>query len=146
MVHLLALKTFLYQYPLAVLASVAVYMAIGGLWYGPLLGKIWMKLAGVDGIPMEAMKKRMIAGMATSIVTGLVLSVVLGRGMQILDMSHPAYPLIIATILWLPFTALPIAQVHMYSHKSPLLVLIDTGYMLISLWGISFVMYMLTVA
>lgn len=141
MVHLQALGAFVTSNILALLLCVFVYMAIGALWYGFLFMKAWSKLSGADTLTDEQKKKTMINGMATSIITGLVIAIVLGRGMQLLDMSSVAYPLVVATIFWLPFTALPMAQCAAHAHKPFKLLLIDSGYMLVSLWAMSLVLY-----
>lgn len=144
MVHLQALGTFVASNILALLLCVFVYMLIGAVWYGFLFMKAWLRLSGADKLTDAEKKKTMIHGMATSIITGLVIAIVLGRGMQILDMSSVAYPLVIATILWLPFTALPMAQCAAHAHKPFKLLAIDAGYMLVSLWAMSLVLYATT--
>ncbi len=141
MAHLQALGAFVTSNVLALLLCVFVYMAIGALWYGFLFMKAWSRLSGADTLTDEQKKKTMIYGMTASIITGFVISVVLGRSMQLLDMSSPAYPLVIATIFWLPFTALPMAQCTAHAHKPLKLLFIDAGYMLVSLWAMSLVLY-----
>lgn len=141
MIHLQAIGAFIASNILALLLCVFVYMLIGALWYGFLFMKAWSKLSGADMLTDEQKKKTMINGMMTSIITGFVLAAVLGRGMQILDMSSPLYPVIIATVIWLPFTALPMAQCTAHAHKPLKLLLIDAGYMLVSLWALSLVLY-----
>jgi hypothetical protein len=42
---------------LAILASGIIMMVLGYLWYGPLFGKPWMKLAGITKSDMEKSKK-----------------------------------------------------------------------------------------
>lgn len=141
MVHVYAIAAFVASNVLALLLCVFVYMLIGTLWYGFLFMKAWSKLSGADTLTDAEKKKTMINGFTTSIITGFVLATVLGRGMQILDMSSPLYPVIIATVLWLPFTALPMAQCAAHAHKPLKLLLIDAGYMLVSLWAVSLVLY-----
>ncbi len=143
MIHFQALGTFVMSNILAVLACVIVYLIIGFVWYGPLFSKSWTTMNGIDITTKkkEDMTKGMMHGMAMSVITGFVITVVLGRGMQLLDMSSPTYPLIIATILWLPFTALPFAQNYAYLQKPFKLLFIDAGYMLVSMWAISFILY-----
>lgn len=44
---------------LAVLAATASNMVLGGLWYGPILGKRWMKAMGMDpNMTMSPEKKK----------------------------------------------------------------------------------------
>jgi len=43
---------------LAIIAAAIASMLIGWLWYGPLFGKQWMKLAGLKKSDMKKMKKK----------------------------------------------------------------------------------------
>jgi len=146
MIHLQALATFVVTHPFAILLSVFVYFAIGFLWYGPMFGKYWTLMNGITpemmaNTPKEKMMKGMIIGIITSIITGFVITVVLGRGMEILDMSSWTYALVVATILWLPLTALPFAQNYAYLQKPFKLLCIDAGYMLVGTWAISLILF-----
>lgn len=146
MIHLQKLGEFVTGHPLAILLCVVVYFVIGMIWYGPLFSKQWASMNGITpemmaSAPKDKMMRGMMTGMVASIVTGFVITVVLGRGMQLLDMSSPTYPLIIATILWLPFTALPFAQTYAYLQKPFKLLCIDAGYMLVAMWAVSFILY-----
>lgn len=145
MVHLQALGTFVAMYPFTIIISVIVYFFLGSLWYGPIFGKPWTEMNNIDMNKMKANKKRMMRGMmqgmTMSVITGFVIAVVLGRSIELLDMSSWTYPLVIATILWLPFTALPFAQNYAYLQKPLKLLLIDAGYMLVGMWVISLILY-----
>lgn len=146
MIHLQMLMQFITEHPIAILVSVLAYYILGMVWYGMLFSKIWMKLNGmtpefVAKLSKADMRNGMIHGTVMSLITGFVMTAVLGRGMEILDMSSPTYPLIIATILWLPFTGLPFAQSYAYLRKPFVLLCIDAGYMLAGMWTISLVLY-----
>ncbi len=146
MIHLQKLGEFVAGNPFAILLCVVAYFFIGMIWYGPLFSKAWTSMNGmtpemIASTPKDKMMRGMMTGMASSILTGFVITVVLGRGMQLLDMSHWSYPLIITTILWLPFTALPFAQNYAYLQKPLKLWLIDAGYMLVGMWAISLILY-----
>jgi hypothetical protein len=146
MIHLQKLGEFVTGHPLTILLCIVVYFMIGMIWYGPLFSKQWTSMNGmtpemIKNTPKEKMMRGMMTGMTMSIITGFVITVVLGRGMELLDMSSATYPLIIATILWLPFTALPFAQNYAYLQKPFKLWLIDAGYMLVGMWTISLILY-----
>lgn len=141
MIHIQALGMFIVQHPLALLLCVIAYMIIGSVWYGPLFMKPWVRMSGLETMNQDAKKKAMVMGMTMSLVTGFVIAVVLGRGIQILDMSSVMYPLVIATILWIPFTALPMAQGYAYTRKPFALFCIDAGYLLVSMWAMSLILY-----
>ena len=141
MIHLQMLWAFVMNHPVAILLCMVIYMVIGSMWYGPLFSKKWIVLTGMDKVSKEDIQKAMMPAMATSLVTAFVQAVVIGRGLEILDMSSWTYPLIIATVLWLPFTALPMAQNYAYTRKPYSLLWIDAGYMLVSMWAMSLVLY-----
>lgn len=140
MLHLQALSTFIVSYPLQILVCIVAYMAIGFVWYGPLFGKIWAKAAGMEKMKKADMQKIMVPAMATSILTGFVFTVVLGRGMQILQISSWVDPLIICLILWFPFTAMVMAQGYIYTHRPLRMWAIDAGYIVVGLWVISLIL------
>ena len=45
---------------LAILVSGVIAMIIGFLWYGPLFGKVWIKLSTISPKQMKEMKKKSI--------------------------------------------------------------------------------------
>jgi hypothetical protein len=60
----------------AVLVAGLSSMVIGALWYGPVLGKQWGKLAGVT---QEQMKKNGSYGMITAVVRSFVTAYILAH-------------------------------------------------------------------
>ena len=38
----------------AIVAGAVLSMVIGAIWYGPLFGKKWMEIVGVDSTDLEA--------------------------------------------------------------------------------------------
>lgn len=42
---------------IAILVGAVISMAIGAVWYGPLFGKKWLEIAGVNPSDLEARKK-----------------------------------------------------------------------------------------
>ncbi len=141
MVHFQALGLFIISHPLVLIGCMVVYMLIGSVWYGPLFMKEWAKLTGMDKVKKEVMQKAMWPAMIASLATAFVQSVVMGRTFQIVDMSHWAYALVIATILWFPFTFMVLAQNYAYTMKSWKLLFIDSGYMLVSMWAMAAILF-----
>lgn len=41
----------------AIVAGAVASMIIGGIWYGPIFGKKWMEITGIDPEDTEALKK-----------------------------------------------------------------------------------------
>ncbi|HUR69487.1 MAG TPA: DUF1761 domain-containing protein [Candidatus Thermoplasmatota archaeon] len=94
----------------AILAAVVGTFVLGFLWYGPLLGKPWMKAIGMDQLPEEEMKRRQQAAMpgyATSI-GGTILATILlwflyGWAVAGATYSGPMLGMAIGTAGWLGF-------------------------------------------
>ena len=63
----------------AVLGAAIASMVIGFLWFGPLFGKVWMKLSGVTADKMNAAQRR---GMSTSYALAFVGSLVMSCVLQ----------------------------------------------------------------
>ena len=83
----------------------------------------------------------MLRGIAANTVMVFVQSAVLGRAFQILVLPNIGYAFIIATILWLPFTALTIINSYAWLGKPVKLMVFDSAYYLVSLLAIAVVLY-----
>jgi hypothetical protein len=115
---------------LAILVAAVAGFAVGGLWYGPLLGKAWMAERGVtpesakDGFNMP-----LVFGttFALNLVAAFVLDHVFGT------YGHPAMGLavMIAGGIALAFIATSIGVNYLFSRLSLKLFLIDAGYWLV---------------
>ncbi len=127
--------------PLAILLCVVAYMALGMVWYGMLFMKPWAAMTGMDKQDPVAMKKAMAPTMLVSVATGFVLAVVLGRGLQLVAVTSWLDPLLIATVLWFPFTCMTMAQTYAYTFKPFKLLAIDAGYLLVSMWVMALILY-----
>ena len=68
----------------AILACAAAAIIIGFTWYGPLFGKPWMKMTGMDNLPPEVMekgKKQMPMMAAIQFVGALIMGFVLSHSL-----------------------------------------------------------------
>jgi len=63
----------------AVLVAALSYMVVGSLWYGPLFGKQWMKLAGLTKESMKSMPLTAAQAMAGGLVTAFIMAFVLAH-------------------------------------------------------------------
>ena len=131
------------NHPIAILSCIIVYYMIGMVWYGFLFQKQYTRFNNID--PNTVTKENMIDGMRkgslASFVTGLALALVLGVGIQQMGSVDWKDLFLFTTILWLTFTALPFAQTNAYLRKSFKLTLIDAGYMLVSVWAMTLILY-----
>lgn len=122
-----------------ILICVILSMVIGSLWYGPLFGKTWMAIIGVDPALMNdpVKKKEMQKQMYGAYIIQLVLSII-----QIWILSHyitiwtDVSGIVRALPLWLGFVMPTVATNILWSNLSrPLMwksLLIQAGYYLVS--------------
>ncbi len=76
----------------AALASVVATMVVGFLWYGPVLGKPWMRAVGMDRMTpaeQQAAQKAATPGYVTSMVSTLVAVALLDL---LVDWAMPGSP------------------------------------------------------
>ena len=123
---------------LQIIIAVIVSMVLGFIWYGPLFGKVWGRIMGVD---MEAakndpeVKKRMplmaATNMALSLVTIFMLAVIFKR----LDVTDVTTGVRVAFFLFIGFIFPLIGTFALWSSKPRRLVwemfFVMMGYQLI---------------
>jgi hypothetical protein len=125
----------------ALLACVVIRLAVGALWFSPLLFvKPWMKMAGVSD-------KQMKAGMGKAVVADLVMSLVLA--FVLLPAIRYALPagshdvmlgLGVAFANWLGFTVPLQMGVVTYEHKPFKYFLIINGYQFVTILAMGVVL------
>ncbi len=142
MIHLLAVGQYVQTHVLSIVLALVVSYVIGFLWHGPLFGKQWMKYNKMTPPKKEDMKfSMMLPGLTANFVQVVVQSAVLGRTLQIVQLDNISHALIIATILWLPFTGLTIVNSYAWEGKKVGHMALDAGYYLVSIWAIAAVLY-----
>lgn len=72
--------------PWIIIMAAAVYFIIGFLAHGPVLGKLWMKLANIKPTGKEKMSD-MYGQMFWNLVSNLVLATVMAKLMLLIDLS-----------------------------------------------------------
>lgn len=129
---------------LAILVAGIVSMAVGFLWYGPMLfGKIWMQLMGHTAESMKKAQKEMGKTYAMSFVLALVMAYVLSHVMA-LSQNFFHYSMLSTGIMtgfwmWLGFVMPVQATDALFGGKRKKLVAINAGYQLASLLAMGFV-------
>lgn len=130
---------------LAVLLAAVASMAVGFLWYSPLLfAKPWMKLMGYTEKSLKEDQAKMGKMYAISFVAALVTAYVLYHVMSMSE-NFFHYPwlstgLISAFWMWLGFVA-PVQLTDVIFGKKPRkLFYINTGYQLAALLAMGLVM------
>lgn len=130
---------------LAVLVAGIAAMAVGFVWYGPMLfGKQWMKLMGHTKESMEAAKKEIGKTYAISfvftLVSAYVLSHVIGLSQSFYGYSPVMTGLTSGFWMWFGFVMPVQATDVLFGGKKWKLFGINTGYQLASLLVIGVVL------
>lgn len=109
-----------------VLAAIAGFL-VGGLWYGPLFGKAWMKARGITPESAAGANMPVIFGMA--FLFNLIAAVMLDH--LYLTYARPVglhHSLMIAAIIGVGFIATSFGVNYLFSRQPRSLFLIDAGY------------------
>jgi Protein of unknown function (DUF1761) len=142
MIHLIAVGTYVQTHVAGIILAILVSYVIGFVWHGPLFGKQWMTLNKIPMPKKEDMKfSMMLPGLSANLVMVFVQSAVLGRAFQLVSLANIGEALIIATIIWLPFSALLLVNIYAWGGKPVKLMLLDCGHALVSMWAIAAVLY-----
>ncbi len=142
MVHLFSVGTYVQTHVVGMVFAVLASFVVGFLWHGPLFGKQWMKYNHMKQPKKEDMKfSMMIPGIIASLVMAFVQAAVMGRTFQILALNGIGDALLVATIFWLPFTALAIINEYTWAGKSWGHICYDCAYNLASMWAIAACLY-----
>lgn len=111
---------------LAVIGAALAGFVIGGLWYGPLFGKVWQRESGLSDEKLKSANMAQIFGIA--FVLNLVASFILGHVLA--TYSHPGLHVsaMIGLGIGLGFVATSVGVNYLFARKSLKLFLIDGGY------------------
>ncbi|MDG2532519.1 DUF1761 domain-containing protein [Sphingomonas sp. HITSZ_GF] len=117
---------------LAILAAAVAGFVVGGIWYGPLFGKAWMKARAID--PEEAAKG---ANMPMIFGTTFVLNLIAAFMLDHLYNTYDAqigfhHSLVIAGIIGVGFIATSVGVNYLFSRLPRSLFLIDAGYWIVT--------------
>jgi hypothetical protein len=113
---------------LAVLVTAVAGFVIGGLWYGPLFSKPWMKESGVTpGNMTTAQSVRLFA-------SAYVLNVIIAFGLAFLMGDHRSLHggLHTGFFVSLMFIAAAIGVIYLFERRSMKLFLINAGYQVVN--------------
>lgn len=143
MEHLAAVWNYVATHPLGVLGAIVASFVVGFLMHGPLFGKTWMKLNAIpEPKPGDVSFSMMLPGIAASILMAFFQVAVLGRTFEIVALTGLVQALLIATIIWFPFTLLVLANEYLWAGKSWKNVAFDGAYNLLSTWTIAAIAYL----
>ncbi|HYD93269.1 MAG TPA: DUF1761 domain-containing protein [Candidatus Paceibacterota bacterium] len=120
----------------AVIAAAAASFVIGMLWYGPLFGKVWMKMMGFTAESMKAMKLSPVTAMVIGAITTLLTAYVLAHGIVFGNIATGMFGvgggLTGAFWYWLGFAVPLSAGAFLWEGKSFKLWAFNAAYYLVS--------------
>lgn len=125
---------------LAILASAVLSMVIGSLWYGPLFGKVWIKLMGWSKSDIEkgkSDKASMMKSYGIQLIGSLAMAFVLSHALVFakayLGSEGVSAGLQTGFWNWLGFVAPVTLTTVLWERKSWKLWLLNNGYFLVLL-------------
>lgn len=119
---------------LAILVAAIATMVLGFLWYGPLFGKPWMKLAGLTTEKISEMKKKgMTKTYMVSMLASLIMAYVLSFFVSSVGADTAVAGAVVGLWVWVGFVATTMINDVLFLNKSVNLYSINTGYQLVSL-------------
>ncbi|KGM42843.1 hypothetical protein JY97_11080 [Alkalispirochaeta odontotermitis] len=120
---------FLVNY-LAVIVALVAFTVVGMLWYGPLFGKKWMKLAGFSESDMKTpeAKKSATTGYIASIISSFVAMLALAVVLNMMGINNALGGLIAGALLSFGFIAMTLVGEAAWHGKPALLILLNSMY------------------
>ncbi len=115
---------------LAVAAAAVATMVLGGLWYGPLFGRVWMRAHGYTPERLEEMKQGMGRAYGLSFLCYLVMATVLAILIAWVGAVNVWSGVWMAFLCWLGFAATIGLTAHLFSDRKPAAYAIDAAYQL----------------
>ena len=113
------------------LVAMVAMQVIGHVWYGPLFGKLWMKLAGIKKMNMAGGK--MAGVIVTAMVVNILTAYILAHFLAYADATTFMDGVTVAFWLWLGFMMpLQLGKV-LWEGKSVKLFVLLTAYDLVAL-------------
>ena len=110
---------------LAILVAAAAGFLVGGLWYGPLFGKMWM---AENGFTEDELKKaNMLKIYGLTFAFSVLSAVFLGHLLAFFD-TNTRSTLMISTGIALGYIVPAIGTNYLFARKSGKLFAIDAGY------------------
>ncbi|MBI2573004.1 DUF1761 domain-containing protein [Candidatus Woesearchaeota archaeon] len=115
----------------AVLVAGLIQFVLGGLWYGPLFGKLWMRLMKIDPKKMKPthMAWRYVGGL----LTALLMTFILAHFVSYAVATTALEGVFVGLIAWLGFIATVAFGSVLWEQKPFSLYVLNVGYYLVCL-------------
>lgn len=120
---------------IAIVLAAASTMIVGSLWYGPLFGKAWIKLAKVKPDPnLSGQQAVTLYGGAflASVVTAIVLAIATFVAHKVFGGSYLVVALEVAVLLWLGFTGARVYMHDAFEQRRKKLTLLNVSHELVT--------------
>lgn len=114
---------------LTVIVAAAMGFVVGGIWYGPIMGRRWMGAVGLTEEDIKQGNMPMIYG--TAFLCSIIASTMLGH--MFMRLGDPPFHVVmmISIGIAIGFIIPAIGTNYLFSQKSKTLFLIDAGYWLL---------------
>lgn len=109
---------------LAILIATAVAFVLGGIWYGPIFGKAWMRAIGKSESDIKPSATPYIISFVTALVTAIVLAALINS----LGIDTLGGGLLLGAIMGVGFIATAMASDSAFCGWGLPLFLIQSGY------------------
>jgi hypothetical protein len=110
---------------LAVLVAAVVTFVLGGIWYGPMFGKVWRAAEGrPDPDPMQAKHPAMVYGLSfvLMLIAAAVLAIALGP-----DPNVPS-SVVVGLVVGVGWVATSFGVNYLFAGRRLALFAVDAGY------------------
>ncbi len=121
---------------LAILLAAISTMVVGSIWYGPLFGRLWTKLARVKKDPNFGPQQMIImygGAFLGSAITATVLAIAVYVAYQFFGGNYVLVALNTAVLLWAGFTAARIQMHDSFEGRRKKLTLLSISHELVTI-------------
>jgi hypothetical protein len=126
----------LHLYP--ILGATAARMALGGLWYSPVLFiRTWMRLTGISE---QQMKQGMGGKIAGDVVGSLLMALVMAHMVGWADATEALGGLAVGFLCWIGFVAVATISTVTYEKRPFQLIALHNGYNLASMLAMAVIL------
>ena len=131
---------------LAVLIAAIANMAIGALWFSPMLfGKSWMQLSGMTSAKIKVAKKGMMQKYSVAFIGSLLMAYVLAVIFELTSTITLATASKMAVLVWLGFIVPVMLGVVLWEGKPVTLYLMNVLYYLVAVLVMATVLILVSV-
>ncbi|HLC96957.1 MAG TPA: DUF1761 domain-containing protein [Candidatus Nanoarchaeia archaeon] len=119
---------------LAVIAAALLGVAFGFLWYGPLFGKVWMKLKGITKRDMKKAKKdSMAAPIMVGILSKIVIAYIIALALNLIPFRSVGIGALVGAIAGIGIVAMINLEAALWEKQNLGLFLLNMGYYVIAI-------------